>query len=70
MEEIANKIVQAIKNGMDKAVAERKLIPAYLSEDEIRNIKNLVDNKLMSHEHKQKRKTYSVNNYDDYGMEM
>lgn len=65
--EIANKIVLAIKKGMERLVAERNYLPANISDFERSEIKQMVENELNIQEQKPKRKTFRANNdYDDY----
>ena len=67
---IANKIVLAIKKGMERSVAERNDLPAHISDFERSEIKQMVDNELNIQEQKPKRSTVSINNnYDnDYDI--
>jgi len=67
--EIVNKIVLAIKKGMERFVAERNYLPANISDFERSEIKQMVDNELNIQEQKPKRSTVSINNYDnDYDI--
>ena len=68
--EIVNKIVLAIKKGMERFVAERNDLPANISDFERSEIKQMVDNELNIQEQKPKRRTVSINNnYDnDYDI--
>lgn len=68
--EIANKIVLAIKKGMERSVAERNYLHANISDFERSEIKQMVDNELNIQEQKPKRRTVSINNnYDnDYDI--
>ena len=67
---IANKIVLAIKKGMERSVAERNYLPANISDFDRSEIKQMVDNELNIQEQKPKRSTVSINNnYDnDYDI--